>query len=532
MASLFYKLKFICLQHINIKKLLIMKKKLFYLFIAVFLFSISGKTQTNAKTIAYTVISLIGPGSPSGSWSIDTDLSTTDGETYTGVDLQLRVGAMQFRSDNGWDGIEYTPTVAGTGFPSGSGVSTGINSPAIPSPGGVWTVTFTKSKGSWVFTAGTPNTVVQLTGTAVTGTPVTMSTNNGVQYTLSKVTLKTGNCQFYIDENGATTTGSVGGTTFPTGTAISATDIIPISLSSSTLYDVTFDLSTGAYTFAPATFPQIAIVGPGAGGWPPYPQPVGYTDPSASVMTTTDGVTYTLTYISLTDGAVQFRQDNAWDFGWGGDTFPSGTKTTAGIPAVAGYYKVTFNITTGAYSFVPYIIYVVGYGVGGFANNYTHPMSTVDGVNFTLNNLVISTYSPAIGIKFKENTTYPKTWGGGDTWPSGTKGTNNIPGAIGTYNVSINRVTGDYSFTTVLGVNKFDTVSFKTYPNPTKSSWNITSNDDITSVQVYNILGKSVYTKYGSLKEVTVNAAELSKGVYFAKVSTVNGTSTVKLVKE
>jgi len=49
---------------------------------------------------------------------------------------------------------------------------------------------------------------------------------------------------------------------------------------------------------------------------------------------------------------------------------------------------------------------------------------------------------------------------------------------------------------------------------------------------VYDILGKSVYAKTASSKEVTVNASELSKGVYFAKVSTAKGTSTVKLVKE
>ena len=512
-----------------------MKTKLFYLFIAVFLFSVSGKAQTNAKTSANTVISLIGPGSPSGSWSIDTDLSTTDGETYTGVDLQLRVGSMQFRSDNGWTGLVYTPTVLGTGFPSGSGLSTGINSPGIPSPGGVWNVTFTKSSGSWVFTAGTPNTVVQLTGTAVTGSPVTMSTNDGVIYTLSKVTLSTGNCQFNIDENGATTTGLVGGTAFPTGTAQSATDNIPVVLAKSTLYDVTFNMTDGAYTFAPATFPQIAIVGDGAGGWPPYPQPVGYTDPSANVMTTTDGVTYTLTYISLTAGYVQFRKDNAWDVKWGGDLWPSGTNSNGAIPTVAGYYKVTLNSTTGAYSFDPYIIYVVGSGVGGFANNYTHPMSTVDGVNFTLNGLVISSVvSPAIiGIKFKENTSYPKTWGGGDTWPSGTKATNNIPGVIGTYNVSINRETGAYNFGTALGVKNFNAGSFKAYPNPTQNSWTISSgNERITSVQVFDILGKSVYAKSTSSNDVSVNASNLSKGTYFAKVSTEKGTSTVKLIKE
>jgi len=46
------------------------------------------------------------------------------------------------------------------------------------------------------------------------------------------------------------------------------------------------------------------------------------------------------------------------------------------------------------------------------------------------------------------------------------------------------------------------------------------------------MLGRSVYTKAASSKEVVVNASALSNGVYFAKVSTANGSSTVKLVKE
>jgi hypothetical protein len=496
-----------------------MKTKLFYLFFAVFLFSVSGKAQINAKTSANTVISLIGPGSPSGSWDIDTDLSTTDGETYTGVDLQLRVGAMQFRSDNGWTGLVYTPTVAGTGFPSGSGLSTGINSPGIPSPGGVWNVTFTKSSGSWVFTAGTPNTVVQLTGTAVTGTPVTMSTNNGVQYTLNKVALVSGNCQFNIDENGATTTGLVGGTLFPNGLAQSATDNIPVTVAAD--YDVTFDMTDGAYTFKLASFPKVAIVGDGAGGWPA----VGAVD--AYAMTTTDGVTYTLNYIPLTTGSLQFRQDDSWNNKWGGDTWPSGATTSGAIPSVQGYYNVTFNRTTGAYSFLPHTISVVGDGVGGWSVK-TFEMSTVDGENYTLNGLSVLTGL----VKFRENHAWKKSWGG-DTWPSGATTAGNIPTVAGTYNVTFNRLTGAYNFGTALGVKNFSAGSFKAYPNPTQNSWTISSgNERITSVQVFDILGKSVYAKSNSSNDVSVNASNLSKGTYFAKVSTEKGTSTVKLIKE
>jgi hypothetical protein len=492
-----------------------MKTKLFYLFLAVFLFSVSGKAQTNAKTSTNTVISLIGPGSPSGSWDIDTDLSTEDGNVYTGVDLQLRDGAMQFRSDNGWTGLVYTPTVAGTGFPSGSGLSTGISSPAIPSPGGVYTVTFTKSTQSWEFVPGTPNTVVQLTGTAVTGSPVTMSTNDGVKYFLKKVALVAANCQFDIDENGATTTGLVGGTTFPNGLAQSPTDNIPVDVAAD--YDVTFDMTDGAYTFTLASFPIISIVGDGAGGWGTLLYP----------MTTTDGVTYTLNYIPLTDGLVKFRQDNAWLISYGGDTWPSGTSTVGNIPSVAGYYNVTFNRTTGAYSFLPHTISIVGDGVGGWAVN-TFTMSTVDGENYTLNGLVVLDGL----VKFRENHAWKQSWGGA-AWPSGASTSGNIPSVAGTYNVSFNRLTGAYDFGTALAVKNFNAGSFKAYPNPTQNSWTISSGTNkITSVHVYDMLGRSVYTKATSSNDVSVNASSLSKGTYFAKVSTESGTLTVKLIKE
>ena len=498
-----------------------MKTKLFYLFLAVFLFSVSGKAQTNAKTSgAFTVISLIGPGSPTGSWDTltgDTDLSTTDGNVYTGVDLQLREGAMQIREDHDWI-VKYSPA-SGTGFPSGSGYAGGLGSPTIMSPGGVWTVTFTRSTQSWVFTPGTPNTVVKLVGTAVTATPVTMSTINGVQYTLKKVALVAGTCQFDIDENGATTTGLVGGTAFPNGLAQSATDNIPVAVAAD--YDVTFDMTDGAYTFTLASFPKVAIVGDGAGGWPA----TGAVDPYA--MTTTDGITYTLNYIPLTAGQVQFRQDDSWNNKWGGATWPSGTTTSGAIPSLQGYYKVTFNRTTGDYSFLPHTISVVGDGVGSWSA-LAYVMSTVDGENYTLNGLVVSNGL----VKFRENHEWKNSWGGA-TWPSGTTTVGNIPSVAGTYDVTFNRLTGAYNFGTALAVKNFNAGSFKAYPNPTQNSWTISSgNERITSVQVFDIQGKSVYAKSNSSNDVSVNASSLSKGTYFAKVSTEKGTSTVKLIKE
>ncbi len=67
----------------------------------------------------------------------------------------------------------------------------------------------------------------------------------------------------------------------------------------------------------------------------------------------TDPDVYTKT-ITLVAGEAKFRANNAWNLSWGNNKFPSGIGSTANgpnIPITAGRYLVTFNISTGAYSF-------------------------------------------------------------------------------------------------------------------------------------------------------------------------------------
>ncbi len=61
---------------------------------------------------------------------------------------------------------------------------------------------------------------------------------------------------------------------------------------------------------------------------------------------------YTIT-VDLVDGEAKFRANNAWTINWGGAAFPNGTGTQDGpnIPVTEGNYKVTLDITTGAYKF-------------------------------------------------------------------------------------------------------------------------------------------------------------------------------------
>lgn len=83
-----------------------------------------------------------------------------------------------------------------------------------------------------------------------------------------------------------------------------------------------------------------------------------------------------------------------------------------------------------------------------------------------------------------------------------------------------------------LGTKDFDAWSFKVFPNPTNDNWNITGNTIISSVLVYNILGKHVVTLTPNTNDFVISTANITSGVYFAKIKGNNGSKTVKLIKE
>ena len=522
-----------------------MKAKLFYLFIAVFFMSFNGQAQVVKCPEGNPwphCISLMGPGTPNGNWDDDNYLTSTDGDVWTAVDMQFSKGQIKFRQDGCWEKCAGNPAGWGpalsteTGWPSGQNTNPVPFGPNIECPGGVWNVKFTISTQSWEFTPGTPNKVVTLIGTAAPGAPITMDTSDGIIYTLKKVDVSEGTLQFTV--NGAV----YGGLGFPAGAAYVDNEFIPVSAADAMIdYDITFNANTFDYSFVQGSFPQIALVGSAAGGWPPSPQPEGYVD--QNIMTTTDGITYTLNNVPIIPGGMVFRQDNAWSVKYGNVTFPDGTGGNGAdiiVPAgSAGSYNVTLNTTTKTYVFKLNTIAIVGDGAEGWPpypqpEGYKDPVSsimkTTDGVVYTLDAFVIK----GGNVKFRQNNDWNPSWGGPGApagWPTGSGGSD-IPTVAGTYNITLNTSTGVYDFGTALSTKNFTIAGLKTYPNPTQNNWNITANDQITSVQVFDILGKSVITKAFSSNEVSVSATKLSRGVYFAKISTAKGSTTVKLVKE
>lgn len=390
-----------------------MIRKLLFTFIGIITFS-----NSFAQTI-----SLIGDTSPSGSWTVDTNMSTTDNITYTLNDAVLTTATglstgLKFRQDGAW-----TTNWGGNTFPNGVGQLGGNN---IQTVAGTYNITFNRVNGTYTFiqTAGFPS--VGIWGPAVDsqngygGPDVDMVTSDGITYTLSGFNFSSGNAYFRQDDNPTLVWGS---TSFPTGTAVSSGPSLSIPGGE---WFVTFNRTTGEYSFV---YPSIGVLGTSL--------PNGFSGPDTD-LSTNDGFTYSITALSLTDGFVKFRKDNSWATNWGGSTFPNGTATQNGP---------------------------------------------------------------------------------------------DIPVMSGTYDILFERTSGNYAFNNLLSNNESVKISLTVYPNPSPNNWNLMSNYTIESIELLDVSGKVVYSSTPKSTEVSIENASLVNGLYFGKIITSFGTNTVKLIK-
>ena len=169
-------------------------------------------------------------------------------------------------------------------------------------------------------------------------------------------------------------------------------------------------------------------------------------------METTDGINYTLSNYQLTIGDVKFRQDKSWCRNWGGNDFPAGTAVENGqniIILSPGYYDISFNVTTGEYSFdcVSDCLTLIGMSGSAVPPNYESGpdkfMTTTDGINY-----ILKYYDFVDGeAKFKKDNSWDVNWGG-NSFPAGTAVQDGpaIPVTAGTYTVTFNIETGEYKF--------------------------------------------------------------------------------------
>ena len=77
-----------------------------------------------------------------------------------------------------------------------------------------------------------------------------------------------------------------------------------------------------------------------------------------------------------------------------------------------------------------------------------------------------------------------------------------------------------------------ETSTFKLFPNPVENELNINGFVNISLIEVYSVTGQLVRTvPVESAKNISINVAELNKGIYIVNIHTASGIQTTKFVK-
>ena len=114
------------------------------------------------------------------------------------------------------------------------------------------------------------------------------------------------------------------------------------------------------------------------------------------------------------------------------------------------------------------------------------------------------------------------------------------PSATGTYYIGFHSYSApdqaflyidDISVSASLGIDSVKGMSVKHYPNPVKDVLNLSYDQNITGVAIYNLLGQKVLEKQLSQTSVQINMSELASGNYLVKVQSNNVVETLKIIK-
>ncbi len=78
---------------------------------------------------------------------------------------------------------------------------------------------------------------------------------------------------------------------------------------------------------------------------------------------------------------------------------------------------------------------------------------------------------------------------------------------------------------------QLDFVEAKIYPNPAISNLNIEAEDNIMQIELFDVLGKKVFSKMSNQKNINIDISPLKEGLYILKLQTKKGIGTYKVMK-
>lgn len=84
---------------------------------------------------------------------------------------------------------------------------------------------------------------------------------------------------------------------------------------------------------------------------------------------------------------------------------------------------------------------------------------------------------------------------------------------------------------TSLANDSFDFTSFRAYPNPVKDVLNLSYSSEISSVEVFNLIGQKLLVKNLNATQGEVNFSNLNSGNYIIRVTSGDQVQTIKIVK-
>ncbi|MGI9650106.1 T9SS type A sorting domain-containing protein [Chryseobacterium sp. RLHN22] len=102
-----------------------------------------------------------------------------------------------------------------------------------------------------------------------------------------------------------------------------------------------------------------------------------------------------------------------------------------------------------------------------------------------------------------------------------------------TMSATTNRTNIRLNFSTLSTVEIDGKNSVKYYPNPVKDIFNISGNQIITSLEIYNLSGQNILNQKFDSKDISVNLSRFTSGNYIGKVNYKDGSSkNIKIMKQ
>ena len=90
----------------------------------------------------------------------------------------------------------------------------------------------------------------------------------------------------------------------------------------------------------------------------------------------------------------------------------------------------------------------------------------------------------------------------------------------------------DIEVTQALSISDYESFSISSFPNPVKNIWNVSSIDEISQINIYNILGENVATFSPYTNTYSLDMSHFNSGIYLIKiVSSIGETHTLKVLK-